>query len=133
MQLFKYLSKDTPPAFLPIALRTAKWKIGDYRRGARRAGLTLEDLEAKNLEPLNPIDVEESTTALHTCLEVLEQSGMSEVQREAILLHYYVGCTIGEIAAFAEISEDGAKARIRLAMNKIKAVLRRHDTLRSQP
>ena len=133
MQLFKYLRKDPPTAFLPIALRTAKWKIGDYRRGACDAGMTLEDLEKKNLEPPDDLDVEKSTTALATCLEILERSGMSDVQREALLLHYYVGCTVSEIAAFAVISEDGAKARIRLAMKKIKAYLRRHDYHRSQP
>ncbi len=128
IQLFHFLKKETPTSFLPIALRTAKWKIGDYRRGLCDPPMSIDELE-----PVDGVDVEKSVTHLRTCLAILYQSGLSEVQQEALVLRYYAGCTIREVASFAEVSEDTAKARIRLAMNKIKGYLKRSKHLEGLP
>jgi len=129
MQLFSYLKRDVPTAFMPIALRTAKWKIGDYRRTSSGNDIGIEELGRSASEPIARSDTEREIASQRTCLEVLHRSGLSTVQRNALLLHYYLGCTVGEVASCTQVTEDGAKARIRLGMNKIRAYLRRRDRL----
>ena len=104
-----------------IALRVAIAERGKYRARAQNLHLFQQNLGSRtpSLDPAGVVaDVERSW------LVGLIVRKLRRAQTEAVLLRFFLGCSVEEIASITGVSLDTAKTRLRTGKDK----LRRHLT-----
>lgn len=91
----------------------------EYKQHQREMELTEEAFPAS--EHQNVWDIFQKRTQN----EQVRQAVLSlpEHQRDAVILNYYNGLKIREVAAVTETSESTAKSRIRLGISKLKEII----------
>jgi RNA polymerase sigma-70 factor (ECF subfamily) len=102
-----------------IALRVAIAERGKYRARAQNLHLFQQSLGSRtpSLDPAGVVaDVERSW------LVALIARKLRKSQTEAVLLRFFLGCSVEEIASITGVSPDTAKTRLRTGKDK----LRRH-------
>lgn len=93
----------------------------DYFRKERVVWVEDEALEAHGAEDKGIGRVEDA------CLVEKALSELTQLQREVVVLKYYHGFKIREIARLLGISLPAAKARLKQGMDRLKAVMGRED------
>ncbi len=84
-----------------------------------------DDLMARIASDFIPPDEQVDTKEVNEQIDHLLQQ-LPEAQRSTILLHYYHGLTMIEIADVMECTSSTAKSRLRLARNKLQGLLKQY-------
>ena len=129
MGLLKYLERETPTRFLPIAIQKTKWEIATHFEQYQKRDwerLSLEQMSAQRIEPMVPAPSGEPGN-LVSFRALAAGAGLSDVQEEALILHYFVGFSVKEVALITEVSENVVKGRMRLAKLKLRGISGRED------
>lgn len=128
------LTRPFAPWFFRIATNLARERLRSRRRlrevtldsdllGEQAEAPTMDDGAARRLLTLDPAtyaEQAEERTALFAALDALTQK-----QREAIILRYYLGCNDQECAAIAGCREGAFRVRLHGGLQALKQVLRK--------
>ena len=132
MTFAQSLSKKLPANVQAHFMVIARNKIFDYyREQERRQNETsLEDLAAQTgFDPIRLKDPVSEMAAREKASTVLFQCGLTDEQREAVILHHGLGYAIDEVAGLTGVSFNTVKTRIFMAKKKMK----RHIEERGMP
>lgn len=125
----RYLVRETPEILAALIFKIARRKIADYYRDRQPETGSLEALVDKQQEPAehsNPSEQIENRQLSH---KLLYESGINPEQRNTLLLHYWVGLTIADIAVALNASKDTVKSRLFHAKKKIRTYLTRQKVI----
>lgn len=90
----------------------------DYLRKAKRVTPLETDLSSDELELVSGVIQKEEYRALYRAIGML-----GENYREAVLLYYFEGLSVSEIANIMDISPDNVKIRLFRSRVKLKEIL----------
>ena len=113
-----YLADHTADNLDHLIFRIARRKAADYFRKQpdRDQVLPLDALD----EAQEPAGTPQTVTATRRLQEAMAGAGLSDVQKEALVLYYLVGYSTPEIARIMDACEMTTKSRLFLAKQKIK-------------
>ena len=115
--LHGYLSRQTPTRFLPLALKTARWRIADYYQQRDQDPEMVPLEEAAGIPDLSRSADDTDLRALRAWFR---RVGLEPEQEETLLLHYVAGFSYREIAEISGIGVEGVKSRLRKAREKLR-------------
>lgn len=118
VKLCNFLLSHPGVDFRLLAFKIARDEVTDYYRSKKRQPQAepLDYLLENNLAPPNS-DAEKG--GLDDRLAQMKNAGLSQEQRTTVVLRYYVGYTVKEIAVIMEVPEETVRSRLRLAKLKM--------------
>lgn len=120
-----YRYRNLKGYLLTIAMNVCR----DYGTGrGRSAGYEKEWKQEDEAYPSAEPGPEEAALAADRLDRLNEALAMlPDMQREAVVLHFYAGMKFREIGRLTGVGASTAKSRVRQAVEKLKGVLRRED------
>ncbi len=114
------LARDRVTNIPALVYTVTKRKIADYHRAHQNQTESLQALLEENFDPADPQNPEPPAAARVDSGRFLFRSGLSEEQRETLILRFWTGHTVKEVAELMGISANTVKKRITLAKIKIR-------------
>lgn len=116
-----YQERDSIP-FSAWLFRIAQNKVTDhYRRQARRPVTVLDDKNINGLDVSNEPDIAIAATVRQDVWEALEK--LTEEQHNVLILRFFIGLKVSEIAGFFGRSETSVKALQHRALKSLKRLM----------
>lgn len=121
LEVARFLVRTNPNHFMAVVYHITKSKIAEYFRKLGPVSVSMEDLGDDMLET-NACDDPAGDLEMHDTYRLaLYGSGLSVTQRETLVLHYFVGYPLKDIAELMEVPEETVKSRIYLGKKRVKA------------
>ena len=114
------LARKAATNIMALVYTVARRKIADYHRSRRGQTESLQTLLEEAFDPADPQNPGPTIEARVDSDRFLFQYGLSKEQRETLILRFWAGYTVEEVAALMGISANTVKKRITLAKIKIR-------------